>query len=235
MKINTSEVQLELKDACQRVAVDSSIRAELLDVVGTEFIKYKDDCDPEVAVQKALKAQNTQNIFDKLDIKNFSVGLEDNLTINLDRVFRKNDFNPDIVLNGQMCVMGRVASEVAELALDGNKVALLNAKDIVRTGNKNTVIKNYRDRMELESDSGPYFPSQPHKIVKRSVRGMLPYKKNRGRSAYNRIRVYIATPDEFDGEAKIPDGKRVALNPQKKKDYVTIGEVSESLGAEVRW
>lgn len=234
MTTNTSDIQSELKDACQRVAVDSTTRAKLIDVVVTEYIEHKKEHDSAGAVRSALNSPGAQEILSQLDITEFTVDSDREISISFSRNFN-GDFNPDIILNGQMCILGRVGSEIAELALDGHRVALLNAEEIIKSGDKNTTIDDYHEKRKLGSQSGPYYPKQPDGIVKRSIRGMLPYKTSRGRDAFQRIRVYIGIPDKFSGEAKVPENKRVALNPQKNKDYVTIGEVSSSIGAKVRW
>lgn len=234
-KISTTDVQTELKDACHRVALDDTTRAELLDTVITNYIDLKDSESQVKAVQNALEASDTEQILSESNIRDVTVSADDTLSIKLHREFPERDFKPDIIYNGQMCILGRIASEIAELAMDGNRIALLNAEEIVITGGENQIINKYRDRQNLGSDSGPYYPKRPDRIVKRSIRGMLPHKQANGREAYERIRVYIGTPSEFNGNAKVPENKRVTMNPRKNKDFVEIGKVSETLGAKKRW
>lgn len=234
-KISTTDVQTELKDACNRVALDDATRAELIDTFITNYIDMKGPGSQVEAVRNALEASDTEQILLNSNIRDVTVSADDTLTIKLHREFPNRDFNPDIIFNGQMCILGRTASAIAELAMDGNRIALLNAEEIVITGGENQIINKYRDRQNLGSDSGPFYPKRPDKIVKRSIRGMLPYKQADGRKAYERIRVYIGTPSEFDGNAKVPENKRVTMNPSKNKDFVEIGKVSETLGAKKRW
>lgn len=233
--ISTTDVQTELKDACHRVALDDATRAELLDTVITNYIDMKGTGSQIEAIRNALEARDTEEILSKSNIKDVTVSAEDTLSIELHRDFPDKDFNPDIIFNGQMCILGRTASKIAELAMDGNRVALVNAEEIVITGGENQIINKYRKRQNLGSDSGPFYPKRPDKIVKRSIRGMLPYKQADGQKAYERIRVYIGTPSGFDGKSKVPENKRVTMNPHKSKDFVEIGKVSETLGAKKRW
>lgn len=234
-RISTTDVQTELKDACHRVALDDTTRAKLVDTVITNYIDVKESTSQAEAVRNALEASDTEKILFKSNIRDVTVSADDTLSIALHREFPGRDFNPDIVFNGQMCILGRTASAIAELAMDGNRVALLNAEEIVITGDENQIINKYHDRQSLGSDNGPFYPKQPHKIVKRSMREMLPHKQADGRKAYERIRVYIGTPSEFDGNAKVPEQKRVTMNPSKHKDFVEVGKVSEKLGANKRW
>jgi len=140
------------------------------------------------------------------------------------------EFTPDTVIDGRDCILGRVASIVAERALDGESIAVVNAEGLVITGDDEDVIGTFEKRTELGSDRGPYYPKQPDKIAKRSIRGMLPYKRPRGREAFERVRVYLGNP--YD-EAEVLDG--TSLDRLSNTDFVELGEVSAKLGATVTW
>ncbi|WP_246983056.1 50S ribosomal protein L13 [Halorientalis marina] len=141
------------------------------------------------------------------------------------------DFEADLVVDARDCIMGRVASEVAERALDGDSVAVVNAEQAVITGRREDVLDTYRTRRELGSDRGPAYPKQPDRIMKRSIRGMLPYKKPRGREAFENVRVYIGNPIDEDGE--VLEG--TSLDRLSNIKFVQLGEISEKLGANVTW
>jgi len=142
-----------------------------------------------------------------------------------------DEFEPDVVIDGRDCILGRVASIVAERALDGESIAVVNAEGIVITGDDEDVIGTFEKRTELQSDRGPYYPKRPDMIAKRSIRGMLPYKRPRGREAFERIRIYLGNPYEEDGE--VLEG--TSLDRLANTDFVDLGEVSEKLGATVTW
>ncbi|QDX40913.1 50S ribosomal protein L13 [Salarchaeum sp. JOR-1] len=141
------------------------------------------------------------------------------------------EFDADIVVDAGDCIMGRVASNVAELALDGESVAVVNAEQAVITGNKEATFATYRKRAELGSDSGPYYPKRPDGIFKRAVRGMLPYKQDRGREAFENVRIYVGNHTDEDGE--VLDG--TSLDRLSNIKFVTLADVSEELGANVTW
>jgi len=69
----------------------------------------------------------------------------------------------------------------------------------------------------------------PDRIVKRSVRGMIPYQTPHGRAAFKRLKCYIGIPKEFEGE------KIETVMEAKKKpiDFITIRELSRYLGADI--
>ncbi|NHN48959.1 50S ribosomal protein L13 [Halostella sp. JP-L12] len=141
------------------------------------------------------------------------------------------EFEADVVVDARDCILGRVASKVAEEALDGQRVAVINAEDAVITGDEENIMSKYRKRRELGSDSGPYYPKRPDEIFKRTIRGMLPYKKTRGREAFENVRVYVGNPHDRDGE--ILDG--TSLDRLSNIRFVHLGDVSEQLGANVTW
>jgi large subunit ribosomal protein L13 len=141
------------------------------------------------------------------------------------------EFDADMVVDARDCIMGRVASEVAQRALDGDRVAVINAEHAVITGNEESTMETYRTRAELGSDRGPYYPKRPDRIFKRSIRGMLPYKKPRGREAFEGVRVYVGNPFDEDGE--VLEG--TSLNRLSNIKFVSLGDVSEQLGANVTW
>ncbi|WP_372911201.1 50S ribosomal protein L13 [Salinigranum sp.] len=141
------------------------------------------------------------------------------------------EFDADVVVDARDCILGRVASEVAQKALAGESVAIVNAEDAVITGSEEDVMSVYRKRVDVGSDRGPYYPKRPDRLFKRAVRGMLPYKKPRGREALERVRVYVGNPYDEDGEVL----KGTSLDRLSNIKFISLGDVSEKLGANVTW
>ena len=85
---------------------------------------------------------------------------------------------------------------------------------------------------------GPFFPRMPDQILKRTVRGMLPYQKNSsGRNALRSLRVEIGTPSDLSGD--LPDGcewgDSAKIDRPLPERFVRLGEISKELGVKVRW
>ncbi|TKX81504.1 50S ribosomal protein L13 [Halorubrum sp. SD626R] len=140
----------------------------------------------------------------------------------------------DVVVDARDCILGRVSSKVAQRVLDGETVAVVNAEHAVITGNEEATMETYHTRAELGSDSGPYYPKRPDRIFKRAIRGMLPYKTEDGREAFSNVRVYVGNPYERDDvESVVLDG--TSLDRLSNIKFTTLGEISESLGANVTW
>ena len=142
------------------------------------------------------------------------------------------EFDPDAVVDARDCILGRVASQVAERALEGERIAVVNAEEAIITGGKDDVMSVYEKRAQLGSDRGPYYPKRPDRIMKRSIRGMLPYKRPRGREAFEGIRVYVGNPFE-DDNPEVLEG--TSLDRLSNIKFVQLGEISENLGANVTW
>ena len=145
------------------------------------------------------------------------------------------EFDADVVVDAGDCILGRVASQVATMALEGERVAVVNAEDAVITGDKEDVFDTYRTRVAVGSDQGPNYPKRPDMIFKRAIRGMLPYKSKRGREALENVRVYVGDPYDDDDarEAVVLDD--TSLDRLSNIRFVHLGEVSDQIGANVTW
>ena len=60
---------------------------------------------------------------------------------------------------------------------------------------------------------------------------MVPHKRPRGREAYENVRVYVGNPYEREAE-QLPD---TSLDRLSNINFVSLGDISESLGANVTW
>ena len=103
------------------------------------------------------------------------------------------------------------------------------AEEAVISGNRDSVIGEYVEKRQLNHPrKGPYYPRMPHMMLKRAVRGMIPYQKPRGREAFKKLRVDIGKPASI-GDAKVETIEKAQMNDNTK--YVSLGDVSKILGA----
>ena len=139
-----------------------------------------------------------------------------------------------IVIDATNKVAGRLASIVAKMLLEGEKVVILNAEKAIISGNPESVKKFFLERIHRgDPYKGPFYPRYPDQILRRMIRGMLPYKKQKGREALKRLKVFIGVPNEYKN-AKITEIKVKSANELKCK-YVTLAEISEFIGAKKLW
>ena len=66
-------------------------------------------------------------------------------------------------------------------------------------------------------------------IVKRTIRGMLSYKKPRGKEAFARIKCYAGVPNEFKNE-KLVTFDHMNIQHSHAK-YISIAQISKHFGA----
>lgn len=132
------------------------------------------------------------------------------------------------VIDAKGLILGRMASIIAKRLLNGEKIIIVNAGEAVVSGKRYSVIRRAHEYLQIgHSGKGPLHPRRPDMIVKRAIRGMLPYKRPRGREALKRLRVYIGVPEEFRGKSMetIPEADVRNL----KGPYITVSELSQAI------
>ncbi|MGB9727325.1 MAG: 50S ribosomal protein L13 [Nitrososphaeria archaeon] len=136
-----------------------------------------------------------------------------------------------IVVDGSGHILGRLASKVAKLLLEGNHVVIVNAEKILLSGNRKSTLNEFLSKLEIKSrvnpEYGPYHPRRPENIVSRTVKGMLPMRKSKGALAYDRLKVFTGTPKEYEKVEKVTFPEALAKKPISF--YISVGEVSQHL------
>ena len=90
------------------------------------------------------------------------------------------------LIDGKGVTMGRLASNVAKLALKGEEVRVFNCNEVIITGNFDTTKDAFTRKRNMigHSQKGPKHHADSEKIAKRAIRGMLPnFREGRGREA----------------------------------------------------
>ncbi len=143
------------------------------------------------------------------------------------------DYKSYTIIDATNHILGRLASVVAKRLLMGEKIIIVNAEKAIIVGKRKAIIDKYKRRLQIKTHynpekTGPKHPKRPDRIVKRTIRGMLPYKTSRGREAFKRLRVYIGVPDELKDLPKETIPIAQLKNPRVK--YVTVEEVAREIG-----
>ncbi len=138
------------------------------------------------------------------------------------------------IIDASNKIAGRLASIVAKMLLEGEKVVIVNAEKAIISGNPQFLKKFFLERRHRgDPYKGPFYPRYPDQILKRMIRGMLPYKKEKGRNALKRLKVFIGIPNEYKNakffEIKVKEAKDLRCK------YMTLGEISEYIGAKKLW
>jgi large subunit ribosomal protein L13 len=137
--------------------------------------------------------------------------------------------NKAIIVDAKGLILGRLASNIAKLLLQGETVIILNAEKAAISGKKQHIVQDAKTFLEVgHPRKGPLHPRRPDRIVSRTVRGMLPRRKPKGIEAYKRLRVYLGAPLEFENKnvQTIPE----ASSDKLKSPYITVGELAKEIG-----
>ena len=138
-----------------------------------------------------------------------------------------------MIIDGKGHILGRLASLTSKKLLGGDNIVVFNTERIMLTGSKEWVYTKYKQRLDRASisnprDMGPKYPRRPEEIFRRTVRGMLPIKKSKGRNAFKSLKTYLGVPREFKETEtlKLPDAEYKNI-----KKGIELGEISKLLGA----
>jgi len=141
--------------------------------------------------------------------------------------------NPQtMIIDGTNMIAGRLCSHVAKLLLEGNRVSIVNSENIMISGNRESIIDEYRKFLEVASINnpkfGPFHPRRPDTIITKMVRGMLPKTKSSGRAAFKRLRAYLGVPNELKSMSRtqFEDARIRKSSPY----YTSVGELGRMIG-----
>ncbi len=135
------------------------------------------------------------------------------------------------IIDASGLLLGRMASIVAKRSLDGEEIAIVNAEKAIVSGSRARVLGHFDMKRKRGSrEGGPFYPRRPDHIVKRTIRGMLPYKRERGIAAFKNIKVYVGVPQEFEGQ-ETESLATAHIDRLSSSQYVTLDAVSTYLGA----
>jgi large subunit ribosomal protein L13 len=134
------------------------------------------------------------------------------------------------IIDASGATLGRLSTNAAKRLIKGEELAVINSEKAIISGKKHTIKESYKQKRELGTyRKGPFYPRMPDQIVKRTIRGMIPYQTPHGRNAFKRLKCYIGIPKEFEGKKfeKIAEAKKQPV------DFITIEELSRFLGAKI--
>jgi large subunit ribosomal protein L13 len=134
------------------------------------------------------------------------------------------------VVDASGLVLGRLASHVAKRILIGENVVIINAEKAIITGSKKNIVEEFKIRLGTKTFQSqkfaPVHARRPDRYVRRVIRGMLPWKKPRGKSAYRKLKVYISVPENYKEVST-----QTFLDAKKNiRPSMTVGELLKVFG-----
>ncbi len=133
------------------------------------------------------------------------------------------------LVNAEGLIVGRMASKVAKRLLNGEEVVVLNAEKAVFSGKRKSRVAEAKEFLEVGApERGPFHYRRPDRIVKKTVRGMLPFKQPKGKTAFKRLKVFMGVP------LKLKDQKMItfteANSAKLKGPHLTLAELAKEVG-----
>ena len=133
------------------------------------------------------------------------------------------------LVNAEGLIVGRMASKVAKRLLNGEEVTILNAEKAIFSGKKKAKILEAHIFLEVGAPvRGPFHYRRPDRFLRKTVRGMVPYKQPKGKEAYGRLKVFMGVPLEFKGKEMITFEE--ASSAKLKGPHFTLGELAKEIG-----
>jgi len=136
-------------------------------------------------------------------------------------------------------ILGRFCSQVAKMALLGEYIVIINAKDAIISGTKRNIHENYLAKLNISTATnplrGPFHERRPDTLMRRVIKQMLPRKKFRGKEALKRVHVYISEiPERFKTryqnlvsiEIEYADKKRLSYYNK----FITLDNLCQRIG-----
>ncbi len=137
-----------------------------------------------------------------------------------------------VVIDATNQIMGRLASYAAKNALNGNTVIVLNAEKAVISGRKSNIVEEAMRRLKTRTlanqTTAPVHQRRPDLYLRRVVRGMLPWKKAKGKAAFHRVLIFMGVPEEYSKlkPTRVPDADASRLTAP----YLTLETLAEEIG-----
>ena len=133
------------------------------------------------------------------------------------------------IIDAESLILGRMASIIAKRMLEGEKIIIVNAEKAVLSGEKKSRVREAKEFLEVgHPKKGPFHYRRPDRIVRRTVRGMLPYKQPKGKRAYKRLKVFIGIPDELKHQKM--ETLAEAHAEKLKCPYFALGKLAKEIG-----
>jgi large subunit ribosomal protein L13 len=134
-----------------------------------------------------------------------------------------------VVVNGEGLILGRMCSKIAKRLLNGEQIIVVNAEKVIISGKRKSKVAEAHKFLEVGApDRGPFHSRRPDRIVRKTVRGMVPWAQPKGKLAYKRLKVYLGVPLELKDSAleTIEQANAAKLTGP----HFTLGELAVEIG-----
>ncbi|KXB05575.1 50S ribosomal protein L13 [candidate division MSBL1 archaeon SCGC-AAA382A13] len=137
-----------------------------------------------------------------------------------------------MIIDATDLVLGRVASRIAKELLNGSEVIIVNADKAVISGERKSTLSQYdawtKVRSLVDPTQGPFHPKRPGDLFRRTVRGMLPMKKAKGKEAFKRLKTHSGVPSKYENE-EMETFPKANIKQLGTRRFIRLGELSKHL------
>jgi large subunit ribosomal protein L13 len=126
-------------------------------------------------------------------------------------------------------IVGRMSSYVAKRLLNGEQVIIVNAEKAIFSGKKKSKIGEAKEFLDVGApERGPFHYRRPDRMLKKTVRGMLPFQQPKGKNALKKLKVFMGIPLELKDKqlSTIKEASASKLNGPS----FTLGEMAKEIG-----
>ncbi|OHT11219.1 60S ribosomal protein L16 [Tritrichomonas foetus] len=140
-----------------------------------------------------------------------------------------------IVIDGKGHVAGRLSAAIAKQLLNGKRIVVIRAEDIVTNGDHKFNYHKYRRFLNKTTNTnprdGPFHQRAPSEMFLRTVRGMCNYKTARGAAAFANLKVFEGVPPKYEHCAKlvVPHALRV-ISIHRERPTTSLGKIATTFG-----
>lgn len=139
------------------------------------------------------------------------------------------------IYNAEGIVLGRLAAVVAKQALLGEEVHIVNCEKIYISGKKEQTVARAQQQWNRKGYplKSAKFSRLPDKMLRRKIRGMLPWKVSRGKEAFHRIRCHLGMPVGLANQKMEALSSKFSIHKLPTLKYITLGNVCKKLGGKI--
>src|SRR4030043_1917522 len=133
------------------------------------------------------------------------------------------------LINADGLILGRMCSKIAKRLLNGEQIIIVNAEKAIISGKKKSKVAEAKQFLEVGApERGPFHYRRPDRIMRKTVRGMLPIKQPKGKTAYKRLTVFMGVPEDLKDQKM--DTFTEAQAAKLKGPHFTLAELAREVG-----
>ena len=145
-------------------------------------------------------------------------------------------FEKEILIDAKGHLMGRLASVVAKLILQGRRVVIVRSEKLVLSGSLYNRRVEYLEFKNRNSNTNPRHGGaihwkSPSMLFFKAVRGMTPHKTKKGAACLQKLKVFEGCPYPYSHKKKqnVPRALKVVRLKNGRKNCL-LGDLCTSIG-----